>query len=69
MPVVALSTYHPRLMTPGKAFKGNKSYLASKPCQACGRPMTWRKRWAAQWQTIKFCSTACRRKRGVREGG
>ncbi|NDH83213.1 MAG: DUF2256 domain-containing protein, partial [Burkholderiaceae bacterium] len=23
-------------------FKGNKSYLPSKPCAACGRVMTWR---------------------------
>ncbi|MFM8257661.1 MAG: DUF2256 domain-containing protein, partial [Polynucleobacter sp.] len=27
-------------------FKGNKSYLPSKPCAACGRVMTWRKSWA-----------------------
>ncbi len=43
-------------------FKGNKSSLPSKPCVACGLPMTWRKRWAKNWAEVKFCSEACRRK-------
>lgn len=46
------------------AFKGNKQHLPSKPCVACGRPMTWRKRWARSWDEVKFCSDACRRSRG-----
>jgi hypothetical protein len=29
--------------------KGNKQSLPSKPCAACGRPMTWRKKWAKNW--------------------
>ena len=44
-------------------FKGNKAALPSKPCVACGRPMSWRKRWAANWDEVKFCSDACRRGR------
>jgi hypothetical protein len=48
------------------AFRGNKQALPSKPCAACGRPMTWRKRWAFNWDEVKFCSQACRgaRRRG-----
>jgi hypothetical protein len=42
-------------------FKGNKSYLPSKPCQRCGRPMTWRKSWAANWEQVRYCSERCRR--------
>ena len=42
-------------------FKGNKSYLPSKPCVACGRAMTWRKAWAKNWDEVKYCSEACRR--------
>ena len=41
-------------------FKGNKSSLPSKPCLACGREMTWRKRWAKTWDDVKYCSDACR---------
>jgi hypothetical protein len=45
------------------AFKGNKQALPSKPCAACGRTMTWRKRWALNWTEVKFCSDACRKSR------
>ncbi|MEM7084056.1 MAG: DUF2256 and DUF3253 domain-containing protein [Pseudomonadota bacterium] len=31
-----------------------------KTCQACGRPMTYRKKWAASWDEVKYCSKACR---------
>lgn len=44
-------------------FKGNKQSLPSKPCAACGRDMTWRKRWAKNWTEVKFCSEACRKVR------
>ncbi|MBM4204123.1 MAG: DUF2256 domain-containing protein [Gammaproteobacteria bacterium] len=45
--------------------RGNKQSLPSKPCEACGRPMSWRKRWARTWEEVKFCSDACRRARGA----
>ena len=44
-----------------QGFKGNKSYLPTKPCQSCGRPMSWRKRWARNWEEVRYCSEACRR--------
>ncbi|RZI68498.1 MAG: DUF2256 domain-containing protein [Variovorax sp.] len=42
-------------------FRGNKAALPSKPCEACGRLMTWRRRWARTWDAVKYCSDACRR--------
>ncbi|NRT55319.1 DUF2256 domain-containing protein [Sphaerotilus uruguayifluvii] len=42
-------------------FRGNKSFLPSKPCAACGRTMSWRRAWARCWDEVKFCSEACRR--------
>jgi hypothetical protein len=42
-------------------FRGNKSYLPSKPCAACGRPMSWRKAWARNWDEVRWCSQACRK--------
>ncbi len=44
-------------------FKGNKQYLPSKPCAACGRTMTWRKAWARNWESVRYCSERCRRTR------
>ena len=48
------------MAVPG-SFKGNKQALPSKPCTVCGRPMSWRKRWARSWDEVKHCSDACRR--------
>ncbi|MBU6437130.1 MAG: DUF2256 domain-containing protein [Betaproteobacteria bacterium] len=45
------------------AFKGNKAALPAKPCMSCGRPMTWRKRWARTWGEVKYCSEKCRASR------
>ncbi len=51
---------------PAPTFRGNKAALPSKPCVACGRPMSWRRRWARTWDDVKFCSDACRRAKGDR---
>jgi hypothetical protein len=45
------------------SFRGNKAALPSKPCVACGRPMSWRRSWAKNWPEVKFCSEACRRQK------
>ncbi|KAF2519741.1 DUF2256 domain-containing protein [Flavobacterium salilacus subsp. salilacus] len=42
--------------------KGNKSYLPSKICPVCCREFTWRKKWAKNWEAVKYCSDACRNK-------
>ena len=38
-----------------------------KVCISCGRPFTWRKKWERDWEGVKYCSDACRR-RGPAEG-
>ena len=37
-----------------------KSDLPTKTCAACGRPFTWRKKWAKDWDQVRYCSDACR---------
>lgn len=44
----------------GRGFAGNKSFLSTKECLVCHRPMMWRKSWEKNWDTIKYCSEACR---------
>ena len=44
-------------------FKGNKQSLPSKLCAVCGRTMTWRKAWAKNWESVLYCSDACRSKK------
>lgn len=36
----------------------------TKACAACGRTITWRKAWERDWDHVRWCSRACRR-RGV----
>ncbi|MFN3361784.1 MAG: DUF2256 domain-containing protein [Pseudanabaenaceae cyanobacterium] len=43
------------------SYKGNKSHLPHKICATCGKPFTWRKKWADCWQEVKYCSDRCRR--------
>ncbi|THH39024.1 DUF2256 domain-containing protein [Aliishimia ponticola] len=42
-----------------------KSELPQKTCAVCGRPFTWRKKWAAVWDEVRYCSDKCRSLRGV----
>ena len=32
-----------------------------KTCASCGREITWRRKWAANWDDVKYCSDACRK--------
>ncbi len=40
--------------------KADSGVQAEKTCAACGRTMEWRKRWAKNWEAVKFCSDKCR---------
>lgn len=33
-----------------------------KTCVSCGRVITWRKKWARDWDQVRYCSDACRRR-------
>ncbi|MEM8553840.1 MAG: DUF2256 domain-containing protein [Pseudomonadota bacterium] len=47
-----------------------KQNLPDKPCQQCGRPFTWRKKWANCWEEVKYCSDRCRNDaKKLRSGG
>ena len=35
----------------------------SKTCVVCGREITWRRKWARDWDQVRYCSDACRRRR------
>ncbi|WP_431270289.1 DUF2256 domain-containing protein [Dankookia sp. P2] len=48
-----------------------KATLPEKACAACGRSFAWRKKWAQDWESVRYCSEACRDGRYVaaRRGG
>jgi hypothetical protein len=35
----------------------------ARTCDACGRRIEWRRRWAADWDRVRWCSQACRRRK------
>lgn len=38
-----------------------KQHLPEKICIVCERPFSWRKKWALNWEEVKYCSERCRR--------
>jgi hypothetical protein len=40
--------------------KTKKADLPTKTCAVCGRPFTWRRKWADVWEEVKYCSRRCR---------
>jgi hypothetical protein len=44
-----------------KPVRMSKTNLPEKPCQTCGRPFSWRKKWEKVWDEVKYCSDRCRR--------
>jgi hypothetical protein len=37
-----------------------KSDLPMKMCVVCGLPFSWRRKWARDWEQVKYCSDRCR---------
>ncbi|WP_163930046.1 DUF2256 domain-containing protein [Paraferrimonas sp. SM1919] len=40
-----------------------KLNLPSKVCPVCLRPFNWRKKWQANWESVKYCSKQCASKK------
>lgn len=38
--------------------------MEAKTCRRCGRAIEWRRKWAACWESVRYCSDACRRAGG-----
>jgi len=40
-----------------------KGDLPRKICATCGRPFAWRRKWARDWDQVRYCSERCKRNR------
>ncbi|WP_298343846.1 DUF2256 domain-containing protein [uncultured Algibacter sp.] len=40
-----------------------KPHLPQKICKTCNLPFSWRKKWENNWNSVKYCSERCRRKK------
>lgn len=38
----------------------NSSTPGPKSCESCGREIEYRKKWARDWDNVKYCSDECR---------
>ncbi|MDR9424334.1 MAG: DUF2256 domain-containing protein [Marinobacter sp.] len=38
-----------------------KAHLPTKQCPVCKKPFAWRKKWAKDWERVRYCSERCRR--------
>lgn len=36
------------------------SHPEAKSCATCGRTIEWRRKWANDWDQVRYCSTRCR---------
>lgn len=34
-----------------------------KSCASCGRTIEWRKKWERNWDSVRYCSEACRKRK------
>lgn len=37
-----------------------KGDLPQKICEFCLKPYAWRKKWARDWEAIRYCSQRCK---------
>jgi hypothetical protein len=52
------------------AHSSRKGTPPPRTCVVCGRTMEYRRKWAKNWDQVKYCSDACRgaRRSGAEEG-
>ncbi|WP_197457329.1 DUF2256 domain-containing protein [Gluconobacter japonicus] len=41
--------------------KPAKAHLPEKICPVCVRLFSWRRKWAKDWDQVRYCSEACKR--------
>jgi len=60
MPALRLTSLDDRALAPHMRAMSEAKPVPTKICARCGRPMTWRKKWAKVWAEVKYCSQRCR---------
>ncbi|PWS26522.1 DUF2256 domain-containing protein [Pedobacter yonginense] len=43
-----------------------KENLPSKICLVCQKPFSWRKKWAKNWDDVKYCSERCKKEKNFK---
>nr|WP_322096924.1 DUF2256 domain-containing protein [Pelagibius sp.] len=45
-----------------------KGDLPTKICAHCGLSFSWRRKWARDWEQVRYCSERCRREAKRKHG-
>jgi hypothetical protein len=45
-----------------KRERGDQVPRIERICTVCGRSISWRRKWARDWDNINYCSEACRQR-------
>lgn len=76
--IAVLPPRHPPLFTPANPLRmgrnkgkergaraGEKPHPSEreKVCPVCGRPFSWRRKWARDWERVRYCSKACAKRK------
>lgn len=48
-------------MSPARRSADRRDTLPQKTCPVCQRAFAWRKKWERDWDSVVYCSDACRR--------
>ena len=44
-------------------MKASTTQPDDKTCASCGRRVEWRKKWEKNWDDVRYCSDACRKRK------
>ena len=48
--------------------RGVKKEVKNCAHQPCGKPFTWRKKWATDWDNVLYCSDKCKKEASTLRG-
>jgi len=56
-----LHTFPRSYACPVTRIAKTKNGFAPKVCATCGLEFEWRKKWARDWDQVKYCSEKCKK--------
>lgn len=43
--------------------RANETAHEPRICESCGRTIEWRRKWARDWENVRYCSAGCRKQK------
>lgn len=66
MPIIPVIFYNNcRTLNPSYLKNIKKENFSVKICLVCKKPFSWRKKWAKDWDHVKYCSEKCKKNKNI----